>query len=117
MLSVLDGFVLTTPESVSRIIADDFKRRRIEKNMTRRDVAMESKVPLATITRFEQQGLISLTSLIRLAMAMGYVAELKTIFAKPKYSTMDELLQVNRNQGKKRAYSKHSKRAKKDKQS
>jgi hypothetical protein len=54
--------------------------------------------------RFEQKGLISLSNLISLAIAMNYIGEIKNIFAEPKYSTMEELSQIRRNTGKKKAH-------------
>lgn len=104
MLSLLEGFTLTNPESVGRDLAADFRKRRIEKNITRKLMAEKSKVALATLTRFEQKGEISLHNLVRLAMALGYTSEIKSIFSQPKFSTMEELDQINRNQGKKKAY-------------
>ena len=34
---------------------------------------------------------------------MQYTAEVKHLFAEPKYATMEELLQIRKNAGKKRA--------------
>lgn len=39
-------------------------------------------------------------------MALGYTSELKAIFSVQKYDTMEELTQIRRNMGKKRAYHK-----------
>lgn len=91
-------------EEVARQLADDFRARRVEKNLTRREVAARSGVAVANIARFEQKGLISLSNLIELAIALGYVSEVKGIFSAPKYSTMDELQQIRRNSGKSKAY-------------
>lgn len=76
--------------------------------MTRKDIAIESGVPLANIARFEQKGAISLKNLVMLALAMGYLSEVRDIFAQPKYSTMEELQKIRKNRGKKKAY--HSKK-------
>jgi len=46
----------------------------VEKNITRQRIAELSGVPLSTVARFEQKGLIAFESLIRLAMAWGYTA-------------------------------------------
>ncbi len=91
-------------DDVTRKIADDFRRRRIEKSITRETLARKSGVALSNITRFEQKGLISLKNLILLAMALGYLTEIRDIFAAPKYSTMEELLQIRKNTGKKKAH-------------
>lgn len=104
MLALLDSYLGPDADDVARKIADDFRRRRVEKGMTRSAVAAKSGVALANITRFEQKGLISLRNLILLAIAMNYLHEVRDIFADPKYSTMDELIQIRRNSGKKKAY-------------
>jgi hypothetical protein len=61
-------------------------------------------VPASNVARFEQKGLISLQNLIRLAMAMGYTSEIRHLFSQPKDSTMEELDQIRRNTGKKKAH-------------
>lgn len=108
MLSVLESYMPPDPDDVARKIADDFRRRRIERGLTREAVARKSGVALANITRFEQKALISLKNLIMLAISMDYLLELRDIFNAPKYSTMEELLQIRRNMGKKKAYSRPS---------
>lgn len=112
ILSFLDGYVQPGSEEVSMRIAGDFKKRRIEKNMTRNDIAGLSGVPVSSVARFEQKGLISLKSLIALADALGYLAEIRDLFSEPKYSTMQELQQIRSNTGKKKAY--HSTRTDND---
>ena len=104
MLSVLDKYVLDHTEDIAKDIAHDFRKRRIEKNMTREQVAEAAGVAVSNIVRFEQKGLISLKNLIGIAMALGYISELKHIFALPKYSTMEELTQIRKNQNKKKAH-------------
>ena len=53
---------------------------------------------------FEQKGLISLKNLIGIAMALGYTSEVRNLFAQQKYSTMEELTQIRKNQNKKKAH-------------
>lgn len=104
ILSVLDNFTLDNADDIAKSLADDFRKRRIEKGLTREQVAEKSGVALSNIVRFEQKGLISLKNLIGIAMAMEYTSEIKNIFAEPKYSTMEELTQIRKNTGKARAY-------------
>ena len=104
ILSLLEDYAHNNAEDVALQMAADFKKRRIEKNMTREVVAERSGVATSNITRFEQKGLISLKNLIDLAIALGYTAELKNVFSQPKYSTMEELQQIRRNQNKKKAH-------------
>lgn len=104
MLSVLDSYMMPDAEDIAHKLADDFRKRRIERGLTRAAMAEKSGVALANITRFEQKGLISLKNLILLAISMDYLQEVRDIFFTPKYSTMDELLQIRRNSGKRKAY-------------
>ncbi|MFG6382148.1 MAG: helix-turn-helix domain-containing protein [Muribaculum sp.] len=104
MLSVLDVYTLTDADDISRKLAEDFRHRRVERGLTREAVAEKSGVALANITRFEQKGLISLKNLVLLAISLNYLQEIRDIFSTPKYSTMDELEQIRRNTGKKKAY-------------
>ena len=104
ILSVLDSYTLSNPDDIAREIADAFRKRRIEKNLTREQVAEQSGVAVSNIVRFEQKGLISLKNLIGLAIALGYTAEIKSLFDQPKYSTMEELTQIRKNQNKKKAH-------------
>ena len=104
ILSILDNYTLSNPDDIAREIAEDFRKRRIEKNLTREQVAEQSGVAVSNIVRFEQKGLISLKNLIGIAIAMGYTSEIKGLFDQPKYSTMEELTQIRKNQNKKKAH-------------
>jgi len=106
MLSVLEGYLLNNVDDISKQIAADFRHRRVEKGLTREQVAERAGVAVSNVARFEQKGLISLKNLIGLAMALGYTSEIKGLFANPKYSTMEELTQIRRNSGKTKAYRK-----------
>ena len=104
ILSLLDNYTLDNADDIAKALADDFRKRRIEKNLTREQIAELSGVAMGNIVRFEQKGLISLKNLIGIAMALGYTSEVKRIFAEPKYSTMEELTQIRKNTGKTRAH-------------
>ena len=106
MLSLLDGYTLESIDDIADKLREDFRRSRIEKNLTRDEVAQAANVAVSNIIRFEQKGLISLKNLIALAMALGYTAEIKNLFATPKYATMEELTQIRKNTNKKKAYKK-----------
>lgn len=106
MLSVLEGYLINNVDDISKQIAADFRHRRVEKGLTREQVAERAGVAVSNVVRFEQKGLISLKNLIGLAMALGYTSEIKGLFSNPKYSTMEELTQIRRNSGKTKAYKK-----------
>lgn len=106
LLALLEDFVMDNEEDIAREVADNFRRRRVEKNISRKRIAEKSGVPLSTVARFEQKGLISLESLIRLAMALGYASDVRHLFGEAKYNTMAELDQVKSKLHSKRAYPK-----------
>lgn len=106
MLSVLDNYTLESIDDIADKLREDFRRRRIEKNLTREEVAQAANIAVSNIVRFEQKGLISLKNLIALAMALGYTSEIKNLFAVPKYATMEELTQIRKNTNKKKAHKK-----------
>lgn len=106
ILAILDNYLHDNPDEIAKEIADEFRRRRIEKNLTREQVADKSGVAVSNIVRFEQKGLISLKNLIGIAMALEYTSEIRHIFSEQKYQTMEELQQIKRNMNKKKAYSK-----------
>lgn len=106
LLALLDNFTLDNAEDIMRQVAENFRKRRVEKNITRRRIAELSEVPLSTVARFEQKGLIAFESLARLAMALGYTSEVKNLFSEPKFDTMAELELIRRKSKDKRAYPK-----------
>lgn len=94
ILAILDNYLHDNPDEIAKEMANDFRKRRIEKNLTREQVADKSGVAVSNITRFEQKGLISLKNLIGIAIALEYTSEIKNVFSQPKYSTMEELQQI-----------------------
>lgn len=106
ILSLLENYTLENADDIAKTLANDFRKRRIEKNLTREQIAEKSDVAISNLVRFEQKGLISLKNLIALAMAMGYTSEVKSIFSEPKYTTMEELTQIRKNRNRTRAHRK-----------
>ncbi len=104
ILSILEDFSFPNAENIGLEIARDFRQRRVEKNLTRKQLAEMSGVPAGNLARFEQKGLISLSNLISLAAASGYLPEIRNLFAQAKYSTMEELTRIRDNANRKRAY-------------
>ncbi len=110
ILSVLDSFELDNADYIARQVAENFRKRRVEKNITRQHISELSGVPLSTVARFEQKGLIAFESLIKLAMALGYASDVRGLFSTSKYTTMEELDMIRRKSGDKRAYAKNLKK-------
>ncbi len=110
ILSVLDNFTLDNADDIMMQVAENFRKRRVEKNITRQRMAELSGVPLSTLARFEQKGLIAFESLIKLAMALGYTSEIKALFGTPKFNTMKELDLIRQKSKDKRAYAKNKRK-------
>lgn len=104
ILAILDNYIHDNPDEIAMTMANDFRKRRIEKNYTREQMAERAGIAVSNIIRFEQKGMISLKNLIALAIALGYTTEVKNIFSEPKFATMEELLEIRKNTNKKRAH-------------
>ena len=104
MLSVLDNYTLDNPDEIAKEIANDFRKRRIEKNLTREQVSEKAVGAVSKVVRGEQNGRSAHKNVIGIAMALGYTSEIKKLFSEPKYSTMEELLQIRKNTNKKKVH-------------
>ncbi|MBN2860363.1 MAG: helix-turn-helix transcriptional regulator [Sphaerochaetaceae bacterium] len=60
-----------TPKKATESIAENVREQRLLLNLTQAGLAKRSGVPVPTIRRFEQQGKISLESLVQLLMVLG----------------------------------------------
>ena len=83
-------------------LAENLRARRLEKKISTKTLAEMSGVPASTIQRFELKHAISLESYVRIAKALGYSEEIMQLLAEPKYDTMEELIEINRNKNRKR---------------
>ncbi|MBR5983525.1 MAG: helix-turn-helix transcriptional regulator [Bacteroidales bacterium] len=89
---------------VGKGIASRVKLRRLELNLTQEGLALRADVKLPTYRRFEQTGEISLSALLRIAMALDALGDFNQLFAQRKYESIDEILQnskTKRKRGKK----------------
>ena len=83
-------------------LAENLKARRLEKKLSTKSLAEMSGVPASSIQRFELKHAISLESYVKLAKALGYSEEIMQLLSEPKYNTMEELLEINKNRKRKR---------------
>ena len=61
---------LRTVQEVQAGIAGRFKARRLDLNLTQRELAARSGVTWSSLKRFEREGLIALDSLLNLALVL-----------------------------------------------
>ena len=62
---------LKTVQEVRIEIAGRFKARRLDLNLTQRELAARSGVTFSSLKRFEREGLIALDSLLNLALVLN----------------------------------------------
>lgn len=96
---IFDPYPLTV---TMKRMADNLKARRLEKKLSTKSLSAMSGVPASTIQRFELKHSISLESYVKLAKALGYTEEVMQLLSEPKYDTMKELLEINKNKTRKR---------------
>ena len=69
-----------TEQSVLASLVKRVKQRRSELRLTQRELSVKSGVSYASIRRFEATGNISLSSLLKIANAMGFLLDFNGIF-------------------------------------
>ena len=62
---------LYSHRELSNRIAQNVRRQRLDRNLTQEDLSARSGVPLGTLRTFERTGRISLSGLIKIALALG----------------------------------------------
>lgn len=87
-----------SPSRAQRKIADSVREKRLLMNLTQAGLAERSGVPLATLRKFEQKGVISLESFLKLLMVVGGVEEIMSALkpSKPKFTSIDEVLDTKK---------------------
>lgn len=99
---------LISPFKAQLKIAQIIREMRLAQDLTQEGLAERSGVPIATLRKFEQKGLISLESFLKLVWVFGgleeMIASLKP--TAPFYKSIDEVLddplKKNRKRGKKK---------------
>ena len=84
-----------SPEEVSKGIVVRMKSRRKEKKITQAMLAQYSAVSLGSIKRFERSGEISLSSLIKIALALGCEDDFDSLFSEKDCSSVKEVIDEN----------------------
>lgn len=86
--------LVITPTKAQSKLAQNVRERRLQMALTQEGLANRAGVALSTLRKFEQQGTISIESLIKLLMVVGGLKELLDATA-PKdapFSSIDDVL-------------------------
>ena len=88
-----------TPERLATILAENCRKRRLDKGMSRRSLSEKTGIPEPTLERFETKGKISLEAFLRLVVEFSWFDEMSAIMSKSKFTTGEEQKKKNKNQG------------------
>lgn len=78
--------------AIKNSISKRLRTRRKEAKLSQIELANRSGVSLGSVKRFEQQGEISLSSLIKLAVVLGYENDFDSLFKRKNYQSLEEVL-------------------------
>ncbi|MCL2800438.1 MAG: helix-turn-helix domain-containing protein [Treponema sp.] len=73
-------------------LSQKIRSRRREGKISQAELAGRSGVSLGSIKRFENSGEISLTSLLRIAVVLGYENDFDRLFERKNYQSIDEII-------------------------
>jgi len=90
------------PERLAKILAENARKRRLDKGLSRRSLSERTGIPEPTLERFETKGKISLEAFLKLVVEFDWFDEMSTILGKSKFSTGEELETINKNQRRQR---------------
>lgn len=90
-------------QAVQKRIASQFKRQRLDANLSQQDIANKSGVSYGSVKRFENSGEISLKHLLMLAVVLDALIEFKSLFSLKKNETIDDILKSRERKPRKRA--------------
>lgn len=94
-------FNIYTPRDLLALISHQAKEKRLSLNLTQKTLSDRSGVSLGVIKKFEQLGIISLESLLKIALVLDSLAEFTLLF-KPKssesFTTLNDLLKQKKRQ-------------------
>ncbi len=92
----INDFVSVPTESKTTLnLVERFKKRRKELGISQKNLAIKSGVSYASIRRFESNGEISLSSLIKLANAIDCLNDFEALFKNAKISSSNMLFEMN----------------------
>ena len=80
------------PGEIMRDVAAREKAVRKSRHLTQQQLADKASVSLGSLRRFEQTGQVSFDSLVAIMFALGCESELDALFARPAYSSIEEVI-------------------------
>lgn len=94
---------ITSPNDVLRRLADRARRRRLDANLTQRELAERAQLSLGTLKLFERTGNASIEFIVRLAFALNAEKEFETLFPPVEPKSIDDVIAKPRRRRARRA--------------
>ncbi len=85
-------FVWETPEEIDLALAKRLGAIRKRRGLSQQALSEKSNVSYGSIKRFETTGQISLISLTKLCVALDCVDEIRNLFTRVEYQSIEEVL-------------------------
>jgi transcriptional regulator with XRE-family HTH domain len=83
---------LTSPAEILKGVATRMKRRRIDSNLTQRELASRSGVSYGSLRLFEETGKASFEAVVKIAFALEAETEFEALFPPRPARTLDEIV-------------------------
>ncbi|MDR1088626.1 MAG: helix-turn-helix transcriptional regulator [Coriobacteriales bacterium] len=81
---------------IAQSLATRVRQRRKQRGFSQRELSRRADVSLASLRRFEGTGEISLKSLIKIGVALGYEGDFEQVFARRGYQSIAEVIDEQR---------------------
>jgi transcriptional regulator with XRE-family HTH domain len=96
--------LVITPSKAQKKLAANARLKRLNMDLTQEGVAARSGVPLPTLRKFEQKGIISLEGFLKLQMVLGGLENIveATRPMEQQFSSIDEVIEADNRQLRKR---------------
>ena len=94
-LDILLGY--SVPTDITKLTAHRLRNIRKRKKISQEELSKKSGVSLSSLKRFEHTGDISYLSLVKLAFALDVENDLKNLFEKVPYNSIEEIINEQKN--------------------
>jgi len=100
--------VFVSLSKAQRKIAENIRNRRLYLTFTQEELATRSGVPISTLRKFEQKGVISLEAFLKLLLIVGGLEDVIKVLEPPKtnFKSIDDVLKSEEKIMRKRGHSK-----------
>lgn len=96
ILSVVRNKNVSTSD-LMKVVAGNVRAMRLRRNISQKDFASKVGIALPTYRRFETTGEISLRKLVEIAKFFDVARDIKNLFTKREYSSIEEVIKEKTN--------------------